>query len=272
MIHPLRDTTLKGLPNPALAYLSVSAGWVLLAGAQMMASGQTLALPIEAWVPAIVSALALVCYYYGTLAALRRGHLSVYYPIIRSSPLVIVGLNWAVFGQSYSALALIGVCIIIAAGIAIQKPSGRLFDDHKALSLALIAMAGSAVYTLADASAMQHAEPAQFLFWNYSLVTLCLGVVCLVGRRNSSEGFAAENRWPVAARVSFAAVSSYLSYYLILLAFQLNADPAYVGAIRQASIPVSVLLGALVLREHSVLHHLWWAIVLAIGIVILVTE
>ncbi len=269
LLHPLRDISLKGITNPATAYFGVSLGWVVLAGGLALLGDQSLTLTHQAWQPAVISGLALGCYYFGTLAAMRRGHLSIYYPIIRSSPLIILVLNWVLFGQSYSALAALGILVIIASGFLLQKPTGRLFDNVGALGLALLAMVASAVYTLADSVAMKHAEPNVFLFWVYLIVSASLGLAWLFTKSPRPKPMGNAGGQLVWSRIAFACVTSYASYYLILTAFQLRADPAYVGAVRQASIPVSIVLATLILREPRSRRRLWWAGLLAIGIAML---
>jgi drug/metabolite transporter (DMT)-like permease len=274
LIHPIRDLTLKGLPNPSLAYLGVAVVWVAIAATHANISGQDLTLPDAAWPSVFVSAVGLSFYYYGTLAALRRGNLSVYYPIIRSSPLAIIVFSWALFGQVYSFWTLLGISLIILAGLAIQKTPGSFFDDGLALLLALLAMIASAAYSVADAIAMQQsAPPAAFLFWVYTLVSLLLMIACLleraVGVRHAPKLIVGGSRGLY--RILIACFSSYASYYLILLAFQLHADAAVVSAVRQASIPISVILAALLLKEPRFMQRMAWASVLAVGVAIIVS-
>lgn len=231
-------------------------------------------LPTAVWPFVVISSVGLTVYYYGTLAALRRGNLSVYYPIIRSSPLAIVVFNWLLFGQVYSFLALAGIGVIICAGLAIQKAPGSFFDDWRALLLAFMAMVASAAYAVADAKAMQHAAPAAFLFWCYSIVSILLSLVCLV-ERPRIQPLAPNLRQPqfiAPYRIFVASVSSYASYYLILMAFQLQADPALVSAVRQASIPVSVILAAMILKEPRFLQRMGWASLLAAGILMIMVD
>jgi drug/metabolite transporter (DMT)-like permease len=260
---------------PSLAYFCVSVIWVAIAGMHAVLSGQGLILPSAAWPSVFVSAIGLSFYYYGTLAALRRGNLSIYYPIIRSSPLAIVVFNWALFGQLYSFWTLIGIGVIIVAGLAIQKAPGSFFDDGRALLLALVAMVASAAYSVADAIAMQQsAPPAAFLFWVYSLVSLLLLFACLIERGTGVlqiQQFLEGGRRHF-GRILLASLSSYASYYLILLAFQFHADAAVVSAVRQASIPVSVILAALLLKEPRFMQRMSWASVLAAGIVLIISS
>lgn len=65
-------------------------------------------------------------------------------------------------------------------------------------------------------------------------------------------------------------IMAYASYYLILLAFKWGGEVAAVTAVRQASIPVSVLLGGFFLREGSILRRLLAAVILAAGIVLII--
>jgi len=255
----------------AFAYLGVAVIWIGIAGVHTVIEGLEFRLPQAAWPFVVMSSVGLSFYYYGTLAALRRGNLSVYYPIIRSSPLAIVVFNWLVLDQTYSILALAGIGLIIGASLAIQKAPGSLFNDWRALLLAFMAMVASAAYALADAHAMRHASPAPFLFWCYSLVSIQLFIVCLLERPRAKlvELSSARKNAITLYRILIASVSSYASYYLILMAFQFQADPALVSAVRQASIPVSVVLAAILLKEPRFLHRMGWATLLAAGIVMI---
>ena len=68
-------------------------------------------------------------------------------------------------------------------------------------------------------------------------------------------------------KIILAGVSSYLSYLFILMAFQLGAEAAAVSAVRQASIPVSITLAAIILLEPSFLKNIAWASLIALGII-----
>lgn len=64
-------------------------------------------------------------------------------------------------------------------------------------------------------------------------------------------------------------VIAYASYYLILLAYQLGDEIAAVTSLRQASIPVSVALGGLFLREGAIARRFIAAGILACGIILI---
>lgn len=269
--HPLRDLTLKGVAHPVSCYTGVCLSWVIFAMIHMFLTADSPALPDGSWKLVLVSALGLTIYYYGTLSALRRGNVSAYYPIVRSSPLAIAGFSWLVLGQSYTSAALLGMGLIIYAGLMIQKGNGRLLDDPRAFAMAGMAMLGSAAYSISDAAAMQITTSAPFLFWTYLLVTFAMAALRAWEDREHSAPFLGvirgwmQNPW----RILFAGFSSYLSYLLILWVFQLGAEAAAVSAVRQVSIPVSVILAALVLKEPRGLSRLSWAILLAFGIALI---
>jgi len=70
-------------------------------------------------------------------------------------------------------------------------------------------------------------------------------------------------------RFAFAGVTAYASYYLILITFQMGANVAAVASVRQISIPISVLMGGLILKEARMTGRLAWSGLLALGIVLI---
>ena len=109
---------------------------------------------------------------------------------------------------------------------------------------------------------------APFLFWVYILVTAMLGAICAWEIRAIASPLSGVFLGWIAApgKILFAGVSSYLSYLLILQAFSIGADTASVSAVRQASIPVSVALAAILLQEPQFLKRIKWASLIALGI------
>ncbi len=271
LLHPVRDLILKGHAHPESAYLAVTAGWVFISVIHALVNGAGLALPDGVWVLAVVSAVCLTAYYFGTMAALKTGDLSIYYPIIRSSPLLIVLLTWGFAGTTYSLAVLLGIVLIVVAGFMLQRQPGRVVANPKTAALAFAAMVGSAGYTMADADAMRAVDPAPFLFWVYVMVTPAFAALALLFKPPQAPPFkhliGGWARTP--ARLAVTSLLSYLSYLCILLAFSIGAGAAQTAAVRQASIPVSVALAALVLGEARFFHRLGWASLIAAGIVLI---
>ena len=270
-IHPFRDFALKGNHNPLASYFGYTAVWIVLGFLQSLIMGHALVLPPDVWWLLFVSVFGLVLYYFGTLEALKRGDLSVYYPIIRSSPVVVLAFSWLVLSQSFGLMVVAGVALVFVGTLLLQKPKQGLLSDPRSLLLAVLAMIGSAGYTLSDASAMSRVSPSVYLFYTYICVGLGLGAILIWQNRKDAawvsqlwEGWSLQPH-----RTLFAGVMAYSSYMLILIAFQNGANAASVSAVRQASIPISVILGAVLLHETSMLRRLKWASLIAVGIALI---
>jgi len=273
-IHPFRDIFLKGSKHPISAYASICSIWIFISLVHILIFNEDLRLPVSYWPYVVASSLGLIIYYYGTLKALERGSLSVYYPIIRSSPLAIVFVNWLAFDQSYELKVLLGIGLVLIGVFMLQKSARGVTGDKKSLCLALLAMLGSAAYTVADANAMSVISPSVFLFYVYIIVALGLFGLGLYESRNMANSISLlkTNFAHAPRRIILAGVSSYVSYYLILWAFKMGSEAAAVSAIRQVSIPLAVVVATIVLKEKKFFYNLWWASFVGIGVIIISIE
>ena len=270
-IHPIRDFALKGTGNPLASYFGYTAVWVVLGLSQSLIMGHSLVLPVDVWWLLVVTVSGLILYYFGTLEALKRGDLSVYYPIIRSSPVVVLVFGWIAMSQAFNLMVTAGIGLVFVGTLLLQKPKHGLLSDPRSLLLALLAMLGSAAYTLSDAGAMRSVSPSVYLFYTYILVGTGLGLMLFWQHRGQSNlpGKMLSGWTLHPLRTLIAGGMAYASYILILIAFQNGADAAAVSAVRQASIPISVVLGAVLLHETSMVRRLKWASLIAIGIALI---
>ena len=272
-LHPFRDLLIKGQSFPESAYLGVTGSWVIFAALQAVWLGQTLTLPTEVWPLVAGSAIGLFIYYLCVMLTLKAGDLSIYYPIIRSSPLAIVAIGYVFLERYYSTLTLVGISLTLLGAIMIQYRRGAgLLQRPKLILTATAAMIGSAIYGLSDSVAMETIAPAPFLFWVYTVLTLAFVAFFTltrpIKRPLSQQLFGC---WGSSSlHVLASGALSYASYVLILFAFQAGGEVAVVSAIRQVSIPFSVLLGALVLKEQRVRARLAWSLLLASGVALII--
>ena len=281
-IHPVRDLLLKGGSSPNGRYFLYALCWIPMTLVHGLVFEQNLSLPPALWLSVCLSALGLVLYYFGTFQALRVSDLSIYYPIIRCSPVAILLFSFIVLGVQYSLLVVVSILMIFVGTIMLQKPKGGIFGNRLALLAAVLAMVGSAIYTIVDARAMQAVQPGAYLFYIYLLVSAGLLVLLAIDTRfagktgarkagGPNDGTAprrvvGEIRASLSWRVPVAAATSYAAYLLVLQAFAMGGEAAAVSAVRQASIPVSVLMGVFILRESGLSRRFLWAIVIAAGI------
>ncbi len=272
-IHPLRDLLLKNSGNAGSGYFSMFLIWVLIATSQAFLEGASLVSAVDYPILIIFSACGLATYFLGIMTAMRSGEFSVYYPIMRSAPVYMVAAGWLVLGEKYSLLVLLGVALVTLGAWLLQyRPGSRLLQHPATLAAAIIAVVGVGTQALADAEAIQHLEAPVVMFWQYLFVTISCGLFLLVrrpaGQTISAVLFGGWQNTPW--RFLFVSVISYFSYYLILMAYRLGGDAVAVNCLRQASIPLSVILGGLVLRELNIPSRFAWSLLLAAGIVLII--
>ena len=245
-IHPYRELSFKNAHNPLACYLGVSVIWLIVATFQNVIMSHEIQIPVESFPLVIISTAGLILYYYGTLSAMKLGQVSIYYPIVRSSPIAIVIFSWLFLDVKYTNWTIVGIIIIFIGAIMLQKSRLSFLGNNKALCLAIMAMIGSACYSISDAIAVQKIAPSVLLFYCYILVSLILFFMVVFNNGSTKNTLIyLLHQWkPNQHKILSAGLISYSSYYLILVAFGLGADAASVSAVRQASIPISVLLAS----------------------------
>ena len=267
-LHPVWNASVKRDERPEGALLALMIFTGLIAGGHALIAGYDLMAIVRVWPWLAMSWVGLTLYLTSLATTLRRGDLSAYYPIARSSPLFIVVVGFVFLGESYSAALLAGIALVLAGAFALQYRRGtRLFDDPVTLMFALLAMVGTGIYTIADSRIMQAVEPPVLLFWLQFLVVPPYVLVFRVAGGTVAGLFACTRR-PL--RYFGLSGVCYASYYLILWAFSQGGDAAAVASVRQASIPFSVLIGGLWLKEKGMSLRLAASLVLAAGIVVIV--
>jgi uncharacterized membrane protein len=131
---------------------------VEIIGADLMAAWKI-------WHLILISAFGLVPYGSALVITLRRGDLSIYYPIIRSSLVFMVVISVILLGHSYGAPVLFGIALVIVGAFFVQyRPGARLLNDLKILMITLLAMSSTGSHTISDVFAIPVVEPAVFLW------------------------------------------------------------------------------------------------------------
>lgn len=274
-LHPLREFFIKDNASPEAMTIAVIVVFGFLSMSHVLVTGADPWSALQVWPLVLISAAGGAVYYLCVLKTLNRGDLSIYYPITRSSPLFIVSYGYVVLDQAYSTTLLLGIGIVLGAAFMIQYRRGAsLFNQPGTLGLAALAMCAHGVITLADAKAVQTVEPMAFLVLAYPL-QLPFIIAALVITRPKGTPFIAPllAGWRATPmRFLFVGSLSYVSYYLILHTFQIGADVAVVSSVLQISIPVSVLLGCLLLKEEKMAGRMAWSALMALGIAVIMIE
>jgi len=269
-IHPLWNVLLKNEPDPQLGYLGLTVVLVvcalihtIMSGADVMAGTHVLPLILLSWCGQVLYGTCLTATY-------MRGDLSAYYPIIRASPVFIVAVGFLFLGRTYSPFVLAGIAMAVAGGFLLLYRRGtHFFSEPLTLGLALAAMAGTGIYSIADAQLMETLAPEVQMLW-VEILLIPYYLTLLLRRRTHTRYPDERSIVARAAMLIVPGIMAYASYYLILLAFKWGGEVAAVTAVRQASIPISVILGGFFLREGAILRRLFAALLLAAGIVVIV--
>jgi drug/metabolite transporter (DMT)-like permease len=235
----------------ALAAALVHAVWnVLLAGARdsQAATGAAMLVgclafapvAVATWdvrssaVPWVVASAALELAYFALLAlAYSRHELSAVYPLARgSAPVIVLIVSVVALGAAFSFGQVAGV-LLVAGGVLLVRGAGR---GEPLLAFAVgAAIAG---YTLVDKEGLRHAGPLPYLELVLVVPAVAYGAFIGAGRMRASFGW----------RPALAGIGMFAAYALTLAALRL-APAAPVAAVRETSIVIAALLGAVVLRE-----------------------
>ena len=271
VLHPLWNALIKGDDRPERAFLAVMAMFLVFSGAHGVATGADLLSGIEAWPYILISSAGLATYSYNLILTYKRGDLSIYYPIIRSSPLFVVVVGVLFLDATYSLLLLAGIGLVMVGALMLQYRRGtRLLDDPGTFARAVVAMAGTGVYSISDARGVGLVEPPVLMFWVQVLTAPTLAILFLRfgDLRIGALLFAGWRLSPF--RYLLAGAICYSSYILILIAYQWGGDVAAVTSVRQVSIPLSVLLGGFFFHEKGIPGRILASLVLTAGIVVIV--
>lgn len=269
VLHPVWNLLVKKAPDPQLGFVILTVTLSLCGLVHGLISDADFAA-----VATILPLIALsVCgqILYGTCltATLMRGDLSAYYPIIRASPVFVVAVSVVLLGKSYPLVVLLGIAMAVAGGFLLLYRRGSLIlADPRTLCLALLAMSGTGIYSMADARIMETITPPVLIFVVDGAVAPIYAATWLLRNAAGKVPFALlRDLRPISVLVP--GVVCYASYYLILIAYQLGGDVAAVTSVRQASIPISVALGGLFLAEGAMARRFLAAGLLALGIVVI---
>jgi len=271
VLHPLWYALVKRDPDPDAAFVGLNVAVTLVALGHAALRGVPLRAGLAVWPLLLVSAAGQIAYGLAIVGVLKRGDLSAYYPIIRASPLAIVAVGFLVLGERYRPVLLVGIALVLAGSVALQYRRGaQLLSEPLTLGLAVLALLASAVYALADSRSVRRVDPVAVLFWVQTVTVPVFAALYRRGGPSRRPGAPPRGWAPAPLRCAVLGGLAYVSYYLVLLAYGRGANVAAVNAVRQAAIPISVLIGGLWLAEGAMGRRLAAALAIAAGVVVIV--
>lgn len=197
-------------------------------------------------------------------ASYELGDLSRSYPIARGTGVALTAV--ASFFAPRSPLGpdvVVGVALVVGGLVAIALVGGT--GSTRGLLAALGTGAAIAGYTVVDGLAVSGGAPVTaYAGWLFLLQSWVLPVVAVARRGRTLRS---TPRRQVLTGLGGGAVS-FLAYALVLVA-QTSGALAAVAALRELSIAVGVVIGAVVLHEPAARRRLLPAVVVTAGAVVL---
>jgi uncharacterized membrane protein len=203
-----------------------------------------------------LSGFAHFIYWYFLAKALEKGDLSLIYPIMRSSPALVLIFSLTILGENISVLGVTGILLVAVGVYTIHMESlalsellrpFRAMTGDRAIQFAFLTLFSAACYTLVDKIAVSQMHPVIFAYvYPWISLSLFSGYIF-----KAKSGEILKKEWTLRkGSILVCGVLSIFGYFLILQAFTMERM-SYVAGLRQLSIVFAVLLGGHLLKEKN---------------------
>ncbi|MEN3190580.1 MAG: EamA family transporter [Atribacterota bacterium] len=226
-------------------------------------------LPPMGWLFIILSAFFHTFYFYFLGKTYSYGHLSLTYPIARSSPLFVPFLAFLLVKEELSFVGILGIIIILVGVYLLHLRSiswksflkSTEYLKGKATSYAFITAFFSALYSVNDKIGVGYVRPFAYIY------ITCIGVSAfylpIVFSKDNRKDIKFE--WEDNKKsILISSSLTLLSYLLTLYAFTID-KVSYIVSLRQSSIIFGVILGTVVLNEEYGKIRIFASIIMFIG-------
>jgi drug/metabolite transporter (DMT)-like permease len=242
-----------------------------LIGAAATAGGVVLTLLVPgpaaaSWPYLAISAALHAGYNLLLLRSYELGEFGQAYPLARGTSPWLVAVSAAVFAHETLTLPRLAGVAVISVGLASLVLAGRLTRaDVPAIGAALLTGVTIAAYTTVDGLGVRHSGGALgYAAWLFIAEGVVMPIVAVAARR--------EKLW-VQARpylvVGLAGgVASIIAYGLVLWA-QTRGALAPIAALRETSVIIGAIIGALVFRERFGRWRIVATVLVAGGVVLI---
>jgi uncharacterized membrane protein len=218
----------------------------------------------------ILSGFVHFIYWLFMAKALEKGDLSLTYPIMRSSPALVLIFSIFILGENVSALGVTGI-LLVAIGIYTINMESLVFSElfrpfravtqNRAIQFAFLTLFSVAGYTLVDKLAVSQMHPIIFAYiYPWISLSLLSGYIFKV----KSKGVLKKEWSTHKGSILICGVLSIFGYFLILVAFTMERM-SYVTGLRQLSIVFAVWLGGHILKEKNKRIRIASSLIIFIG-------
>jgi drug/metabolite transporter (DMT)-like permease len=261
VLHASWNAVAHGIPDRLVGFALIGVAYTVVGGIVAAVVGLP---PAAAWPYVLGSALLHVVYTLLLWASYQLGEFSQVYPVARGTAPWVVAVIEIVLGHDVPVLELVGVLVISLGLVSLALDGGRPSRATlPALAAAMATGLAIAGYTVVDATAVSTTPVLVYATWMFLLQGPVLPVIAVVrrGRRLRTQ------TWPVLAAGLTGGVVSIAAYGLVLVA-QTSGATAAVAALRETSIVIGAVIGAVFLGERFGRGRVIAAVVVAVGIVL----
>jgi len=227
--------------------------------------------PAYGWLFIFGSGFVNALYFIFLSKAYTDGHISITYPIIRSSSIFVPIIAWVTIGEKISLWGGIGIAVIML-GVYTLNVDIKSFKKTvkniatKSILFAFFAAFFSALYSVIDKGAVSVINP---LLYNalYTFFASSIFITIYILTKKKKKQILEE--WHLNKKaILFIPILIFISYSFILFAFQFG-KVSYIVSIRQFSIILTVFLGVKHFKEGFLTRKLIGSLFIIAGIIIL---
>jgi len=231
---------------------------------------------VDVWVFIVVSGLLHFVYWVFLTKALESGDLSLVYPIMRSSPALILLISVIVLNEEVSFQGAAGILLVVLGSYCINMRAFGLdalvrpllsISTDPAMRFAFLTLFSVTAYSIVDKVAVGTIHPVVFAYL-YPWFSMLMFSGYLGVHKNWRQ---IKDEWRTNhTAILVCGVLSIFGYFLILVAFTIDRV-SYVVGLRQLSIVFAVLLGGYALKEKYRTIRLSFACIIFIGTFLIAT-
>ena len=263
VLHAIWNAMAAGISDRLVGFALIGVAYTGVCAVVVAVTGPP---PAAAWVFILASAAVHVVYQLLLLASYQLGEFSQVYPLARgTSPWVVALISVTVLGRDLPALELAGVLVVSAGLMSLVFLGGR---PSRAQLPALASAFGTGLmiagYTVIDGLGVTAAPVATYAGWMFLLQGPALPLLAL---RRRGHALPRQLRGLVGVGLAGGVVS--LAAYGLVLWAQTSGALAPVAALRETSIIVGALLGAVFFGERLGRGRALAAAVVVVGIALL---
>jgi uncharacterized membrane protein len=233
----------------------------------------TVGLPADG-LPYLAATVSIHVVYFVLLGrAYQLGDLSIVYPIARGTgPLLVPAIAVPLLGERLTPVGALGIALIVVGVVSLQVGGLRAGALERLLNglrrpaarYAFGVGVTIALYSVVDKVGVARVNPLLYGYCIFLGASLASGPYFWLRLRPAVVGSWRENRRSLLA----AGLLSPMSYFMALTAFRLG-QVSYLAPMREVSIVLAALLGALVLGEELSASRLGSAALTAAGVALI---